>query len=141
MNAKIPKECVGIAEDYVSRRGILARYRDATGQDESLDVVDIAALAEKNDAKALHVFQETGTMLGEILRPVLIEYWIECLVVGGQIGRASSLFEDSLRTALGDLPSLRAVEPASEFTILPLRGAFLDILRNVPEIQPVESKR
>ena len=119
----------GIAEDYVSRRGILARYRQASGQDEALDVVDIAALAQKNDANALRVFQETGTMLGEILRPVLIEQRIECLVIGGQIARASSLFEDSLRTALGGIPSLHAVQPVSDFTVLPLRGAFLYVLR------------
>lgn len=119
----------GIAEDYVSRRGILARYRHASGQDEALDVVDIAALAQKNDADALRVFRETGTMLGEILRPVLIEQRIECLVIGGQIARASSLFEDSLRTALGGIPSLHAVQPVSDFTVLPLRGAFLDVLR------------
>jgi len=80
----------GIAEDYVSRRGILARYRRASGQDEALDVVDIAALAQKNDADALRVFRETGTMLGEILRPVLIEQRIECLVIGGQISAWSS---------------------------------------------------
>ena len=126
----------GIAEDYVSRRGILARYRHVSGQHEALDVVDIAALAQKNDADALRVFRETGTMLGEILRPVLIEQRIECLVIGGQIARASSLFEDSLRTALGGIPSLRAVQPVSDFTVLPLRGAFLDVLRNAPEISP-----
>jgi len=126
----------GIAEDYVSRRGILARYRRASGQDEALDVVDIAALAQKNDADALRVFRETGTMLGEILRPVLIEQRIECVVIGGQIARAGSLFEDSLRTALGGIPSLHAIQPVSDFTVLPLRGAFLDVLQNAPETNP-----
>jgi len=115
----------GIAEDYVSRRGILARYREYSGNHETLDVVDVATLAQGNDAHALTVFRETGTMLGEILRPVLIEQGIECLFIGGQIARSARLFDCSLRAALGVIPSLHAVQTVSDFTILPLRGAFL----------------
>ena len=124
----------GIAEDYVSRRGILARYRQASEQTEALDVVDIATLAQNDDLDALRIFQETGTMLGEILRVVLTEQQIECLVIGGQIARASRLFEASLRTALSEIPSLQTIQPVSDVTALPLRGAFLDVLQNTPEI-------
>ena len=62
---------------------------------------------------ALHVFRETGTMLGEILSPVLVEHRIECLVIGGQIARASSLFQDALQAALRGIPSLRTIRPVS----------------------------
>lgn len=130
----------GIAEDYVSRRGILARYRAVAGSGEGLDVVDVAGLAHGDDANALRVFRETGAMLGEILRPVLLEHRIECLFIGGQIARAGSLFEPSLRTALDGVPSLRAVQTVSDPTVLPLRGVFLDVLRNAA-LSPSPTRR
>lgn len=121
----------GIAEDYVSRRGIRSRYNEVSGDGDGLDVADIASQADKGDAGALRVFRDTGTMLGEILRPVLLDQEIECLVIGGQIARASRFFEDSLKDSLNGITALRAVQTASDLTALPLLGAFLHVLQCV----------
>mgnify|MGYP000875223954 CR=1 FL=1 len=121
----------GIAEDYVARRGIIARYAAEVPGGQTVDVVDIAERARAGDAAARRVFAQTGAMLGEILRPVLEQYEVECLVAGGQIARSFDLFEAELRQALAGTRALKAILPALDFTGTPLRGAFAHLKRCV----------
>lgn len=101
----------GIAEDYVSRRGIIRRYQErisgAGGESEksqkTIDVADIAALAKEGDKKAEETMEETGRMLGEILVPVLRKTGCKSLVVGGQISKAYSCFGGALEETLKEL--------------------------------------
>ena len=67
-------------------------------------------------------------MLGEITAPVLTEYQIECMVVGGQIARSYDLFEKNLIEILKGVPSLRQVRPVSDFTGTPIRGAYAHLM-------------
>lgn len=97
----------GILEDYVSKRGIVGRYGDP-----SMSVRAIAERAMQGDAKALQVFEETGRMLGEVIAPVLQEYKVTRLLLGGQIFRSAALFVPSLKAAL---PAIIGVGPVSDF--------------------------
>ncbi len=102
----------GIAEDYVSRRGIISRYLERVPQAESgIDVADIARLARRGSAPALATMKETGRMLGEILLPVLKEKQCRRLAVGGQISKAYPLFGPDLEKVLEDI-RLDSVAPA-----------------------------
>jgi glucokinase len=105
----------GILEDYVSRRGIIALYRNQAGNAacDGIDVVEIAALARsgKNTA-AIVAFEEMGAALGETLRPVIDELSVTCLVIGGQISKAFPLFGAAVSASLGACKTLKKVTPA-----------------------------
>ncbi len=120
----------GIAEDYISRRGIIRRYQEqAQDGSEGLDVVDIARKAISGDPVSQRIFEETGSMLGEVLKPVLEELETECLVMGGQISKAYSLFEESLKESLKEVDSLVKIYCSSNPDDSHLIGcgkAFLD---------------
>lgn len=97
----------GTAEDYISRRGIIRRYLEQTQSgSEGLDVVDIAKKALSGDLISQRIFEETGRMLGEVLKPVLAELATQCLVLGGQISKSYSLFEEVLKDSLNGAGSL-----------------------------------
>ena len=89
------------AEEYISRRGIIRRYRQLTG-DESpeIDVKNIAQMAEKGCKEARMILEETGTMLGEVMLPVLKEIRCDKLVIGGQISKAYPYFGKALENRL-----------------------------------------
>ncbi len=116
----------GIAEDYVSRRGILKRYqelrRPESGQDAPpLDVKDIAQLAAKGDPSARQVFLETGECLADILRPIILEQGFELLLLGGAISKSADLFLPSLTAGLAGTPAV--ILPTDNLDHLALLGA------------------
>jgi len=83
----------GILEDIISRRGIIARYRQYRGtQDADIDVRDIAEKARNNDVQALGVFRETGEILAGELMEILVAREISTVVFGGQISKSFDLF-------------------------------------------------
>lgn len=113
----------GIIEDKISRRGILARYRELTGESiEGIDVVDIADRALKGDRASLQVFEEMGTLLGRLLRKISLEFKPDCIVLGGQISKSFALFEKPLREQLRDVRSLKKVCRAKWIDASPLYG-------------------
>jgi len=90
----------GILDDQISRRGIISRYQKLCGyQAENLDVKDIAERTQSGDVHAKQVFKETGTILGQMLRPVAKEFQPECIIVGGQVAKSYHLFGPSLKDA------------------------------------------
>ncbi|MEV8017453.1 ROK family protein [Streptomyces sp. NPDC086554] len=86
-------------EDTVSRRAILARYRDGDA-----DVHDVAARAREGDRRARRVLDEALTALGVVLAPCLRDFRASVLVVGGSMARSWDLVRPSLRSGLGDTP-------------------------------------
>ncbi len=111
----------GTAEDYVSRRGIINRYR-AYFPDSTLDVRDIDILARNGQAEAIDVWQDTGVFLAEILHEILREHHFEALLLGGQISKGADLFLPELKAGLADLPSLRLICPVVRMDDAPLLG-------------------
>ena len=85
----------GVLEDYVSKRGIVGRYGDP-----AISVKEIARRAFSGDEKAKAVFAETGDMIGENVVPILKEYRISILLLGGQISRSAELFLPALKARL-----------------------------------------
>lgn len=122
----------GIAEDYVSRRGIIARYRQRVSDaPPTIDVKEIAAMALQGDGDANGIFTQTGSMLAEILYPILQQLQTQCLVIGGQIAKAYPLFEGALRAGLSGLV-LEKIAPSpnpDDVHLLGCAKAFMQSVR------------
>lgn len=88
----------GNADDCFSTRGLLNRYYEKSGVMLS-GVKELAQLADKQlDAKIL--FDDFGSKLGLFLRPWIVKFSVDVLVIGGNISNAFPLFEDSLKIFL-----------------------------------------
>jgi predicted NBD/HSP70 family sugar kinase/mannose-6-phosphate isomerase class I len=81
----------GIAEDYISARGLLRLY----------PATDVRAIADKasTDPSAAAAFATLGDQLGLFLAPWLKAFEADALVIGGSISRSSALFEPSMKAA------------------------------------------
>lgn len=101
----------GIAEDYLSTRWFLKRYKEITGK-ETEDVKFLARVSG-SDPYASQVFIEFGENLGLFLNRFINEEKPEAVVLGGNISHAIDLFRRLLREALEpaycDIPVLKAV--------------------------------
>jgi len=116
----------GIVEDKISRRGIIARYKELAEKNyrKDLDVKEIASRGLKyKDKISLQVFEEVGSILGQILKPILLKFEAECLVLGGQISKAFPLFTESLKKQLQSVPNLKKITRAQLIDSAALCGA------------------
>ena len=112
----------GIAEDYVSKRGIMQRYH--AKQKTSLlqlTVAEIASKAREGDLTALETFADTGYHLGQILLPILRDYQFETVVLGGAISKSADLFLTQLSGILSDTGA--TIYPVSDIDLVPIVGA------------------
>ncbi len=115
----------GIVEDRISREGIIARYKELCGGApyKRIDVKDIACLAAKEkDIASLQVFKEIGSIMGEVLAPLIEDFQAECLIMGGQISKAFPLFSPPLRARLERIHSLKIITCGKEIDGSPLYG-------------------
>ena len=88
----------GILDDQVSRRGIISKYLKLSGsQLKNIDVKEIAEKAETGDVHAAKTFEETGTILGQMLKPVAEIFQAECIIIGGQVAKSYHLFAPALK--------------------------------------------
>lgn len=101
----------GVLEDYASKRGVWKLYGD-----DSLSAKEIGRLAEAGDRKALNAYETMGAVIGEQIAPILKEYGIECLLLGGQISRSWALFAPSVKWMLEQAGLHTAISPVSDFT-------------------------
>lgn len=116
----------GIVEDKISRRGIIAGYKKLAGKNyrKDLDVKEIALQALKdNDKISLEVFEELGSILGEALKPILVKFKAECLVLGGQISKSFALFSAPLKKQLQPVSRLKKITCARWIDASALYGA------------------
>jgi len=90
----------GIADDYFSTRGLVGRYKAASGVN-AMGVKEIASIAETDD-KARQLFNDFGFKMGSFLEPWVKKAGSEVLVIGGNISKAYPLFEESLTAGFGD---------------------------------------
>ncbi len=104
--SKVPdKGCVwylpfenGNADDYFSTRGFLNRYFEKTGIHLS-GVKELAQLVV-NTPEAKVLFDDFGSKLGQFLCPLMMNFGVEVLVIGGNISNAYPLFCESLNAYL-----------------------------------------
>lgn len=101
----------GIAEDYLSTRWFIRRYKQLTGS-EVQDVKELAGLYDKDPA-AREVFREFGVNLGSFLSAFVRSSQAEVVVVGGNIARGFSLFSNSLIKEIATQGITIPIEPAS----------------------------
>jgi len=88
----------GTVEDVVSGRGVSSQYLAQTGK--NLSAKDIENLARSGDTTASEVYAKMGTVLGEIIAPILAQYSIEALVIGGRLSFAFDLYRKQLEAAI-----------------------------------------
>lgn len=105
-------------EDLLSTRAIRSAYTARTGRD--IEVAAIATAAPL-DPQARAVFDEFGTHLGQVLRDLIAPFRPDCVVIGGGIAHASSLFLFAAEREIAGL-GFRAVV-SKLFDHAPLVGA------------------
>ncbi|MBP9926552.1 MAG: ROK family protein [Cyclobacteriaceae bacterium] len=66
--------------------------------------------AQKNDAKALALWDEFGSHLGIALRSVVYAYDPEAIILGGAISKAYRYFENQMRVSLSNIHFPKSVE-------------------------------
>lgn len=112
------------AEDYVSKRGILRRYRELSPfLREDTEVKTIADLARGGEKEAQQVFMEMGTHLSAILLPIVMENGFQLLFLGGAISKSADLFLPALKEGLFAAPMEIRTISDSDSDYVPLRGA------------------
>jgi glucokinase len=111
------------AEEYVSRRALIANYRKLVPKaNDEIDVIDISNLARTGQTEAIRVFEEMGVYLSEILHDVMAENMFECLLLGGAISKSADLFLPALKRGLSDIPTLVIIEPVKNIDNAALLG-------------------
>lgn len=108
-----------IADDYFSTRWILKEYQKLTGRKD----ITVRAMAADPDSPATYVFNLFGKNLGSFLQPWLRKFKCDVLVLGGNISKASHLFEPSLLSALSGLPQLPRIIACDDTESCILSGA------------------
>ena len=110
-----------IAEDFISGRGIAARYKDG-----AKNAKEIEFLAKEGDIDALKTYADTGRILAEIIAPYLNIVEAEILILGGQISRGLPLFEKELREGLAGVPTLKRITKSERLEFSHMFGAAAD---------------
>ncbi|ANH81418.1 hypothetical protein A8C56_10870 [Niabella ginsenosidivorans] len=102
----------GIAEEYLSTRWFIQRFRATSGA-ALKGVKELAALA-KTDARVPLLFKEFGKNLGIFLCRFVEMKQAEAIVIGGNIAHAYELFQEELHRVLG-----------SCFLLIPVKRSML----------------
>ncbi|MDQ6471596.1 ROK family protein [Flavobacterium sp. LHD-80] len=84
----------GMAEDYVSARGLLANYKTLAGKKINSGL-ELYNLALSGDEIAVKVFEEMGEDLAEVAIPWLEKFGANGFIIGGKIANASEFFLDA----------------------------------------------
>lgn len=84
----------GIADDYFSTRGLVNRFLERTGA-KVKGVKEIAEQVENNPI-AKELFVDFGEKLASLLSPWIKSFGVETIVFGGNISKASHLFNDAM---------------------------------------------
>lgn len=104
----------GIAEDYISRRGINSIYRKLMSKnnltvDIAVDAKEIGDLADHGDKIAHDAYAFMAKCLAKVLKPIFDKYEPEILVLGGQISKSFNHMEDELKAGLSSCKSLKLI--------------------------------
>lgn len=119
----------GIVEDKVSQYALIRRYKELGGRlYRDLDVDKFSFFAFKGDKISLEVFEELGSELGEMLRPIASEFKADCIVFGGGISKSFSLFAKSLKKKLQFIPELKKIVPAKLGDLSALYGVAKEFI-------------
>ncbi|MBS7256637.1 ROK family protein [Flavobacterium branchiicola] len=79
----------GMAEDYVSARGLLGSYKTLSGKSLP-NGLEVYNLALDGDAIAIKAFEQLGEDLASVVTPWLEKFEADSFVIGGKIANASA---------------------------------------------------
>ena len=96
----------GVLEDYASKRGVYRLY----GRDD-LTVKEIGARAAAGEDAAQEAFAQMGSIIAQNIAPILEEYAVQELLLGGQISRNWKFFAPAMQEIL----PLVKIQPVSDF--------------------------
>ncbi len=119
-----------IAEEFMSTRWFVARYKELTGKEVkgAKEIAD-AAKTIPVEPQAQAIFDEFGQTFSEFMLPLIKEHRAEVIIVGGNIAGAFDLFSSSLiHQAAAINPAIR-VESALFGEDSPMVGAA-SLLKN-----------
>lgn len=112
----------GIAEDYVSARGLLSGYKALCGLEIS-NSLELFNLANTGDVMAIKVFEEMGENLAEIVIPWLRSFNADSFIIGGKIANASVYFLPSFQEKIRDSGNEVTILVSTDNEIAALLGA------------------
>ncbi len=112
----------GIAEDYVSARGLLSRYEAVSGIKIN-NGLELFNRANDGDVLAIKVFEEVGTDLAEIVLPWLRSFEADSFIIGGKIANASVYFLPAFQQKIRDYGSEITILVSTDNEIAALLGA------------------
>lgn len=122
----------GIAEDYLSTRWFVKRYHELSGKNIE-GVRDLIQVGEE-DPVALRIFGEFGDHLAQFIIPLIKQYQLETVIMGGSISLAFGAFSGALRSALKSQQTEVSVKPSTLQDIAALIGAA-----SCFDIEPIQS--
>lgn len=111
----------GIAEDYLSTRWFVNRYHELSGKNIE-GVRDLMPVGDE-DPVSLRIFGEFGHNLARFMIPVINQYKLETVILGGSISLAFDAFSGELRSVLKSKQVQAAVKPTALQDIAALIGA------------------
>jgi glucokinase len=112
----------GIAEDYVSLRGLLSKYLALSGT-QLENGLELYNRANAGDKDALKVFEEMGEDLAEIVIPWFRKFSVEHFVIGGKIANSSSLFLPSFNKKIREADCEVSIQVSNDNEDAALLGA------------------
>lgn len=116
----------GIAEDYVSLRGLLSKYflLNEVQLDNGLELYNLAIAGDYN---ALKVFEQMGEDLADIVIPWFKKFSVEHFIIGGKIANASSLFLPAFNKKIKEADCEISIQISSDNENAALLGAASSI--------------
>ncbi len=118
-----------IADDYMTTRWFVKRYRELTGKTIA-NVKELALIAD-TDIKVQQVFKEFTSSLVLFLKDFINDEKPELLIIGGNIAKASKLFLPSLQFQLAayfDYIDIKIAELGEDSSIMGAAASFDSIV-------------
>jgi glucokinase len=112
----------GIAEDYVSVRGLLNRYKTLTDI-KLANGLELYNRAVSGDKIAIKVFEEMGEDLAEIVTPWLEKFAANSFIIGGKIANASEFFLATFNRKIKELGIEVTISVSTDNEVAALLGA------------------
>lgn len=115
----------GMADDYVSRRGLLALAAQLGIElTDSQDVKELAEMAYAGNEQAVQLFRRFGSRMADIVGPSLREFQPDVVVLGGQISKSGDLFVPAFISGLREQGVTAQVKLSENTQFSTFRGIY-----------------
>ncbi|WP_072975175.1 ROK family protein [Flavobacterium saccharophilum] len=112
----------GMAEDYVSARGLLSAYKNLTGKNLN-NGLELFNLAVADDEVAIKVFEKMGEDLAAVVIPWLEKFEADSFIIGGKIANSSEFFLKSFNKKVKESGLEITVSVSTDNEVAALLGA------------------